>query len=240
MKREENLTRLDNVEKINISNRDYLVYLSFHKELKTAIQKYATGKLLDIGCGNKPYEIWVKGKILEYMGCDIVQSSSNKVDVLCEANNIPLESNSFETIISTQAIEHIENHQGMVNEAFRLLKVDGYFILSGPFYWHLHEEPYDFFRFTKHGFRYILEKAGFEIIEITPNGGAWATLGQMINHTFGFTNSNANTVAKGVKYLFRKLRIHVLVNKTFSYLDSKDFNPINTINYVLVAKKNKL
>ncbi|WP_281322656.1 class I SAM-dependent methyltransferase [Flavobacterium aestivum] len=237
MKREENLIRLDSVEKNDISNSDYLVYLFFHKELKTAIQKYAKGKLLDIGCGNKPYEIWLKGKISEYIGCDIVQSSSNKVDILCEAINIPLESDSFETIISTQAIEHIEDHQEMVNEAYRLLKSDGYFILSGPFYWHLHEEPYDFFRFTKHGFRYILEKAGFEIIEITPNGGAWATLGQMINHTLGFKNSNANTIAKGIKYLFRKLRLYVLVNRIFSYLDQKDFNTINTINYVVVARK---
>jgi SAM-dependent methyltransferase len=237
MTREANLIRLENVEKINISNRDYLVYLSFHKELKTAIQNYAKGKLLDIGCGNKPYEIWLKGKISSYTGCDIVQSSSNKVDVLCEANNIPLESNSFDTIISTQAIEHIEDHQGMLNEAFRLLKNDGCFILSGPFYWHLHEEPYDFFRFTKHGFRYILEKSGFEIIEITPNGGAWATLGQMINHTFGFNNSGANSVAKGIKYLFRKLRVYILVNRIFSYLDAKDFNSINTINYVVVARK---
>ncbi len=238
MKRTKNLSRLENVEKINDSNINYLTYLSFHQELNAVIQKYAKGKLVDIGCGNKPYEIWFEGKISEYIGCDIVQSSSNKVDVLCEANAIPLESNSYDTLISTQAIEHIEDYQGMVNEAYRLLKADGYFILSGPFYWHLHEEPYDFFRFTKHGFRYILEKAGFEVCEVTPNGGAWATLGLMINHTFGFRNSNVNIVVKGLKYLFRKLRMHILVNRIFSYLDKKDFNSINTINYVIVARKN--
>jgi hypothetical protein len=82
-----------------------------------------------------------------------------------------------------------------------------------------------------------LEKSGFEVCEITPNGGAWATLGQVINHTFGFSNPKANKVAKGIKYLFRKLRLYVLINSVFRYLDSKDFNPINTINYVVVAKK---
>lgn len=238
MSRKANLSRLENVEKIDVSHIDYLVYLSFHKDLYTAIQKYAKGILVDIGCGNKPYEIWTKGKVAEYIGCDVVQSSSNKVDVLCEANNIPLESSSFDTILSTQVIEHVEDHQGLVNEAYRLLKSNGYFILSGPMYWNLHEEPYDFFRFTKHGFKYILEKAGFEVCEIVSNGGAWATLGQVVNHTFEFRNSKANKVAKGLKYLFRKLRIYILVNRIFAYLDKKDFNPINTMNYVVVARKN--
>ena len=238
MSREANLSRLENIEKIDVSHIDYLVYLSFNKDLYTAIQKYAKGILVDIGCGNKPYEIWTKEKVAEYICCDVVQSSSNKVDVLCQANNIPLESNSFDTVLSTQVIEHVEDHQGLVNEAYRLLKPNGYFILSGPMYWNLHEEPYDFFRFTKHGFKYILEKAGFEVCEIVSNGGAWATLGQVVNHTFEFRNSKANKVAKGLKYLFRKLRIYILVNRIFAYLDKKDFNPINTMNYVVVARKN--
>lgn len=237
MERAENLARLENVEEINISNTNYLVYLSFHRDLYKAIQTYATGKLLDIGCGNKPYESWTKGRVLEYIGCDIIQSSSNKVDVLCKANNISLESNSFNTVLSTQVIEHVEDHQGLVNEAYRLLKKDGYFILSGPMYWNLHEEPYDFFRFTKHGFKYILEKAGFEVCEIVSNGGAWATLGQVINHTFEFRNPNAHKIARGIKYLFRKFRLFVLVNRVFSYLDAKDLNTINTMNYVVVARK---
>lgn len=238
MIREENLVRLENIEEINITNMDYLVYLSYHRELSGAIQKFAKGKLVDIGCGNKPYEVWLKDKISEYIGCDIVQSSSNKVDVLCEANNIPLESGNYNTVLSTQVIEHVEDHQGLVNEAFRLLKSGGYFILSGPFYWNLHEEPHDYFRFTKHGFRYILEKAGFEVIEINENGGAWATLGQVINHTFSFRNPNVNIVVKGLKYLFRKLTMHIVVNRVFSYLDRKDYNTINSINYVVIARKN--
>jgi ubiquinone/menaquinone biosynthesis C-methylase UbiE len=239
MERVENLPRLENVGKINISNPDYLVYLSFHRELKAAIQKYAKGKLLDIGCGNKPYESWFEGKIEKYIGCDVVQSSSNKVDVLCLANKIPLEDNHFGTVFSTQTIEHIEDYQGMIEEAYRVLKKDGCFILSGPFYWHLHEEPYDFYRFSKHGFKYILEKAGFEMLDVKENGGAWATLGLMMNHTFGFYNPKANKVVKGLKYIYQKLKLFIFVNRLFRYLDAKDFNSINTINYVVVAIKKK-
>lgn len=237
MDRPENLARFEKVDKVHISDLNYLVYKSFHKELQTAINGFAKGKLLDIGCGNKPYQKWIEGNVSEYIGCDIVQSNLNKVDFVCPANKIPIVSNSFETILSTQAIEHIEDCQGMINEAHRLLKSGGYFILSGPFYWHLHEEPYDFYRFTKHGFKYLLEKQGFEIININENGGAWSTLGLMINHTFSFHNANANKIAKGVKYVFRKGKLHKLINRVFSYLDTNDFNTINTINYVVVAKK---
>ncbi|MFV8378257.1 class I SAM-dependent methyltransferase [Flavobacterium sp. LB3R33] len=237
MKRAENLVRLEHVQEISTSNINYLVYLSFHRELKKAIKSFAKGRLLDIGCGNKPYEIWCSEFVAEYVGCDIIQSSANKVDVLSPANSIPLESSSFNTVLSTQVIEHVEDHQGLVNEAYRLLRKDGYFILSGPLYWNLHEEPYDFFRFTKYGFNHVLEKAGFEVCEVNANGGAWATLGQVINHTFDFKNPKASKMVRGLKYIFRKLRLFVVVNKLFSYLDAKDYNTINTMNYVVVARK---
>ena len=101
MKREAYIARYEKAEKVTISNTNYLVYSSFHKELNTAIQKFANGRLLDIGCGNKPYESWMKGKISEEVGCDIVQTSANKVDYLCPANKIHIENETFDTIFSS-------------------------------------------------------------------------------------------------------------------------------------------
>jgi adenine/guanine phosphoribosyltransferase-like PRPP-binding protein len=103
--------------------------------------------------------------------------------VIAPANQIPLDANQFDTAFSTQTIEHVGDCQGLVNEAFRLLKPGGYFIVSGPMYWPLHEEPYDFYRFTKHGFKHLFDQAGFQTVEIIPNGGKWALLGQVIFHT---------------------------------------------------------
>jgi hypothetical protein len=48
-----------------------------------------------------------------------------------------------------------------------------------PFIWHLHEEPRDFFRYTKYGLQYLFEQAGFEVEEIRPLSGFWVTFGQM-------------------------------------------------------------
>ncbi len=217
-------------------NMEYLHYKPFQRDLMAAIKNYAKGKVLDIGCGNKPYEKEFGHQISEYVGCDIMQSHLNKVDILCEANNIPLQTSSFDTVFSTQTIEHVEDHQGLINEAYRLLIPSGYFIIAAPFIWPLHEEPYDFFRFTKHGFKFILEKAGFEMIEIKSNGGMWAATGQSINHSFKNSESN-HFFIRVSRFLFHRLRIYWLLNSFFSWMDKVDYNPMNTINYVAVAKK---
>ncbi|MEO6133547.1 MAG: class I SAM-dependent methyltransferase [Ginsengibacter sp.] len=233
--RTEHSERLTNTN-INKFSLHYLHYKPFHRDLYRAIRDYAKGNVLDIGCGNKPYKDIFGTQISKYVGCDIMQSHLNKVDVLCEANNIPVDSSSFETVFSTQTIEHVEDHQGLVNEAFRLLKPGGYFIVAGPFVWPLHEEPYDFFRFTKHGFKYILEKAGFEMVETLPNGGMWATSGLGLIHSFSHSKSK-NFIVRGMRFVFFKLRFLWIINSIFSWLDKVDYNPVNTINYVVVAKK---
>ena len=222
--REENLYRFNDYSRIDIADHYYLVYKPLIRDLEFAVKKYAGEKILDIGCGNKPYQEMFQGITKEYVGCDVVQSDQKKVDVICEATKIPLPDSSFDTVFSTQVIEHVEDHQALVKEAFRLLKPGGHFIVSGPMYWHLHEEPYDYFRFTKHGFRYILEKNRFIVMDVLSNGGKWALLGQVIIHTMP-----ARLV---------RLRLYrVFVNRIFSYLDRKYYNDFNTMNYVVVGKK---
>ena len=221
--REENLERLVSY-KMKPYATNYLEHKFIIDGLNYAVRKYAKARLIDIGCGNKPYAEMLNPHITEYIGCDIIQSSNNCVDVLCEATKIPLPNDSFDTAFSTQTIEHVGDFQDMVNEAFRLLKPGGHFIVSGPMYWPLHEEPFDFHRFTKHGFAHTLQKAGFTVVEIIPNGGKWALLGQVLIQTLPVWL----TFPKALKWLH---------NKLFVWLDQKYFDPINTMNYVAIGRK---
>ena len=232
--RQKDLVRLSGI-KLSKGDSTYLVYKSLFRDLQIAIDKYASGKLLDIGCGNKPYKALMKS-VTEYIGCDIVQSSNNTVDILSAATKIPVDNNSFDTVFSTQTIEHVEDPVALCSEAYRIVKPGGYFIVSGPMYWPHHEEPYDFFRFTKYGFSYILEKAGFEVISIKANGGNWATAGISLIHAI--ENHIPGTVAgKLLKRLFYKLQMTVFINWVFGNLDTKKSNEVNTINFVCIAKK---
>ncbi|RZK57795.1 MAG: hypothetical protein EOO87_01965 [Pedobacter sp.] len=105
-------------------------------------------------------------------------------------------------------------------------------------YWPLHEEPHDFFRFTKHGLKYILENSGFEILEINANGGKWAVAGQALIHAIHPTVLNIKGIkGKIIKTTFKLFEGLKLINKVFAYIDDKSPDYTNTMNYVVVARK---
>jgi 3-oxoacyl-[acyl-carrier protein] reductase len=93
------------------------------------------------------------------------------VDVICLATDLKFENNKFDTVLATQVLEHVYDHHAMIKESYRVLRPGGQMILTVPFTWELHEEPYDFFRLTKHGLKELFEEAGFEIVYIKANGG---------------------------------------------------------------------
>jgi SAM-dependent methyltransferase len=234
--RGEQLARLTYI-KTSLNDPYYLEYKYLFADLKNAVQKYASGDVLDIGCGNKPYYTFFEGRNSSYIGCDVVQSSHNIVDVICLATEIPLADNSKDTVFTTQVIEHVADHRKLLSEAFRILKPGGNLIVSGPMCWEHHEEPYDFFRFTKYGFDYILKEAGFETLEIKANGGKWALVGQVFLNSIRASFKKKSFKRKFIKALYFIFRIKWIVNIFFGWLDKADKDYSATLNFVVVAKK---
>jgi 2-polyprenyl-3-methyl-5-hydroxy-6-metoxy-1,4-benzoquinol methylase len=218
-------------------NPDYIHLYFLMRDIKEALDKYAKKNLLDLGCGNKPYKEWYASLTASSIGCDAVQSSENVVDTLCLASALPYKNDSFETVFSTQVLEHVFEQQQMINEAARVLKQDGYLILSVPFTWELHEEPYDFFRITKYGLKEMFEKSGFEIDYIKANGGKWAAMFQMMINTVYSTFKYKTIKAKILKIIFLELKLTWLINKFAIWVDKRHFDDSWTLNYVIVAKK---
>lgn len=234
--REENIQRLK-FFKAGINDPNYLIYKNLFADLENAISRFAAGNVLDIGCGNKPYESLFKN-ITKYVGCDIVQSSDKKVDVICPATEIPLEDGTFQTVFSSQVLEHVADHQKMLNEASRILKKGGMIILSAPMVWEHHEMPYDFFRFTRYGMKYIFEKAGFEIVEIKANGGKWAMLGQMTQNIILSSTQRRKGIFRKLFRLMHLAFMKLLINLFYSTLEKLDKDDqFFTTNFVVVAKK---
>jgi ubiquinone/menaquinone biosynthesis C-methylase UbiE len=217
---------------------DYLGHIFLFRDLKFAIQHYAEGKLLDIGCGNKPYLKWQLEQNCEVTGCDIEQSSERVVDIICPATNIPLPDNSFDTIFSSQVLEHVADHGTMLNECYRLLKPGGHLILSAPMFWEHHEEPYDFFRFTKYGFKFLLESRGFKIENLQPSGGKWALLGQIkLSNYNSFFKKRKGLLSNFFQLIYFALPIRFINNLIYRWLDKMDPDDSATLNYVVVASK---
>lgn len=234
--REPNVKRLNSII-VKKNRADYIVMHYLIRDLKYAISKYSQGKILDVGCGNKPYESLFNATSESYVGCDVIQSSDNKVDVLCPATNINLPDESFETVFSTQVMEHVENSDLMMKECNRVLKQNGFFILSVPMCWELHEEPYDFFRFTRYGLEKLCERNNFEILEIMPNGGKWAAIVQMNINMIYSSFKKSNILIKANKFLFINLHFTELLNRIAVRMDNRFYDPLLTLNYVVVARK---
>ena len=222
---------------IGLRDRDYLVYRQLFVDMENAISNYAQGRLLDIGCGNKPYAPLIKEKCSEHVGCDIEQSHLNMVDIICPATDIPEDNQTYDTVFSTQVLEHVADHNKVFEEAKRLLKPGGHFIASVPMYWPHHEVPYDFFRFTKFGLQYLLEKNNFEVVEIKPNGNKWSVVGQSLILAL-YKDENRKGFWTSLKKIFRKLFfIKVFANIFFAWADKVSNDESDTLNFVFVGKK---
>jgi SAM-dependent methyltransferase len=236
LNREEGLGRLT-YSSIKSSNQHYIATYFIKKDIEEAAGKYSKGKLLDIGCGNKPYSILFKGKVDQYTGCDIIQSSNNLVDFICPANDLCFDDNSFDTVFSSQVIEHVEDHAGMLKESFRVLKPGGYAIYTAPFSWELHEEPYDFFRFSKYGLGEIFRKQGFDIVLIKSNGGKWAAIFQLFLNVLLSVQKYGTIRGKIIKWVFVKSGLIRLYNLCSIWIDKKYFDDGLTLNYIVIACK---
>ncbi len=140
------------------------------------------GNVLDIGCGSKPYESIAGTGVSNWIGLDLATTPSgdSAADVYGSALSLPFGSCTFDTIVSTQVLEHVTQPEALLREAYRVLRPGGHLVLTAPQTNPLHEEPNDFFRFTCHGLKLLTRRAGFDGVQTEPLGGAIATVGQMI------------------------------------------------------------
>jgi ubiquinone/menaquinone biosynthesis C-methylase UbiE len=234
--REQGLVRLT-ATKLRKNDHDYIVMKHLIEDLKRVVPQYAAGDVLDVGCGNKPYEQLFESVSNKYVGCDVVQSSENKVDVICEAVNLLFDDNSFDTVFSTQVIEHVEDPFKMLGEMYRVLKKDGIVIISAPFCWELHEQPYDFFRYSKYGLHAMFKRHNLEILELKANGGKWAAIFQMNINMIYSTFAKKTFFRRIIKLLFINFHFTSVLNRIACWADKRYHDDLLTLNYVIVGKK---
>ena len=140
------------------------------------------GKLLDVGCGTKPYENICN--VDEYIGLEIDDEGNrqhNYADVFYDGKTIPFEDKSFDSILSNQVFEHVFNPNQFLKEINRVTKVGGRFLITVPFVWDEHEQPYDYARYSSFGLKYILDENGFEIIQHRKSNNGLEVIFQLIN-----------------------------------------------------------
>ena len=143
----------------------YLDRTEIYKSIKR-LSKHVKGRVLDVGCSNKPYEDLFT--VESYIGLEIdsvTNRLNKKADFFYDGNSFPFKQESFDTILTSQVLEHVFNPDKFLNNINRVLVNGGVLIISVPFMGDEHEKPYDYGRYTSFGLKHLLEKHGFEVIE---------------------------------------------------------------------------
>ena len=215
--------------------KNILINYILDRELRGYASKYLNGRMIDIGCGVKPYKDLLAPYVTEHIGVDHENTLHDKsnIDLFGTAYEIPAESGSFNSAICTSVLEHLEEPELALHECHRVLNPGGIAIYSVPFIWHLHEEPRDFYRFTKYGLRYLFQKTGFEVLELKALSGFWVTFGQLFVYNIWRLN-------RGPLRWFGIVAAVGLTIQAIAYLlDKVDKTSQWTWMYMVVARKKK-
>ncbi len=131
------------------------------------------GVIYDLGCGEKPYEKFFLEHADRYVGVDWSNTPHLlKADIIADLNKpLPIDPGVADVIISISVLEHLCEPQIMLGEAYRILKPGGSIFLQVPWQWWIHEAPYDFYRYSPFGLKYLFEKTGFKEVNVQPTAG---------------------------------------------------------------------
>ena len=162
---------------------DWLVMKQLRQAVERALSATAGAtpgqRVLDIGCGDRPYQSLVAARGAHYVACDI----EGDVDVrITPGVRLPLADASADGIVSFQVLEHVWDLDWYLGECLRLLKPGGWLLLSTHGTWLYHPHPTDFRRWTRDGLTEELSSRGFQVEEVGAVTGplAWTTVFRLL------------------------------------------------------------
>lgn len=156
------------------------------KELHYAFSEFSklfAGKILDVGCGLKPYR-HLFFHVSQYIGLEIDTAHMrkfSKADIFYDGKKFPFKKNYFDGVFSSEVFEHVFDPANFIREINRVLKSGGLLLISVPFIWDEHETPNDFARYTSYGLRHILQQHGFSVLEHRKTNNDMRVIFQLLN-----------------------------------------------------------
>ena len=139
----------------------------------------ASGKrVLDVGCGVKPYLPYFSGAT-SYVGVDVQDNPHADLHGAIEA--LPVEDGSFDVVLATQVLEHVDDPTVAVRELHRVTAPGGRVLASTHGVMVFHPNPVDHWRWTHTGLeRLFATNADWSWVDVQPGAGTAACLGFLI------------------------------------------------------------
>jgi 2-polyprenyl-3-methyl-5-hydroxy-6-metoxy-1,4-benzoquinol methylase len=201
--------------------------------------------VLDAGSGRAPYRDLFAHARYETADFAQLKREYHKITYVCDLTDIPVEDARFDRVICNQVLEHVPDPAAVLRELARVMKDDGRILLSTPFFYHLHNRPYDFFRYTPYSLRKLFQDAEFEVEQLEWIESYFASVGLQFQHMGRFLPRKVKGHGKSWKWwlaapVVHGLRISAPTLAAFFYeLDRRWKYTANGYpqNYVVIARR---
>ena len=219
----------------------YLVIWHARRWLRPHVEELR-GRLLDVGCGDRPYELWVqrgRESVTSYVGIDI--HDGPRVDIVIEPDRSwPIDDTSVDCILFNQVLEHVASPHQVLAELARVLRPGGVLLATVPFIYPAHGLPHDYARFTINGIQRMFEQ-DYEVVEIVPLGRVGTSLATIFLSWIeaGMNSTRATRLLKGI-LLPIWIIVSLLVNLLGLLLDALDRTQTHYTQVGLLARRKAL
>jgi SAM-dependent methyltransferase len=167
--------------------------LHFEAEIETAVQDFALSlpsgaRVLDAGAGESRHKPYFAAQ--RYTGVDLAVGDAawnySELDVVAELSALPFRDGAFDACLNVVTLEHVTEPARALRELARTLAPGARLLLIAPHEWEEHQQPHDYFRYTRYGLDFLLRQAGLEPDEIQPAGGFFRLLSRRLLNALQF------------------------------------------------------
>lgn len=168
------------------------------------------GTVIDIGCGNCPFEHLIDKHKAEYIGVDVADAEkwdyqNNKI-VIYDGKNLPFATNSVDHLICTEVLEHVPDPHDLIADMHRVLKPNGTGVITIPWSARFHYKPYDYHRYTPSTLNTLF--SNFSDVSILNRG---TDISAIVNKSIVLYFGNASTLTDSILWLPIKVLLLIFV-----------------------------
>ncbi|VTU00938.1 Methyltransferase domain protein OS=Chloracidobacterium thermophilum (strain B) GN=Cabther_A1609 PE=4 SV=1: Methyltransf_23 [Gemmataceae bacterium] len=198
-------------------------------------------RVLDVGCGRQPFRAQLEALGCDYTGFDVQQTPEGSVAFLGVLDG-PLppglaDPPGYDFLLCTEVLEHVADWGAAFRNLAALAPPGARVLITCPFFYLLHEEPYDFWRPTFHALERYAAAHGFRVVSREAAGDCWDVLGTLLascaarSRRPGFRGRLGSKVVNGCRRL-----VFWLLKKRWLQRLADLHGPLYTCNIAMLEK----